>query len=80
MLNATWTILGLTVVCLWSIAWGWRYYRQMKSWKRRATLAEYMLKKIQRDVKADEGHVSVTTEAQLDDVLVDVDTDDKVKA
>jgi len=39
-----------------------------------------MLKKIQGELKEDEGHVSVATEAQLDDVLVDVAADEKVKA
>ena len=67
-------VAGLFLLCFWSAGWGCRYFYQMKEWKRRATMSEYMLKMIHRELKADLGQVSITTEAQLDDVLVDLET------
>jgi hypothetical protein len=68
-----WTVFGLALSCAWSIFWGWRYHRQMKAWKRRAVLAEYLLRQVRADLKARDGNVSVALEAQLDDVLCDMD-------
>lgn len=62
-----------TVVTLWTVFWGYRYHSQMKSWRHRATVAEYMLKKVRDELKVDSGHVAIETEAQIDDVLVDAE-------
>jgi hypothetical protein len=53
-MSATQTIIGLTVCCLWSVAWGWRYHSQMKQCKRRAEWAEYQLKKGQENDRSQE--------------------------
>jgi hypothetical protein len=53
--------IGLTIVGLWSIFWGWRYHSQMKDWKRRATLAEHVLRRVYDDLIAEEDGVREET-------------------
>jgi hypothetical protein len=44
-----WLNLWLTLCCLWSVFWGWRYFRQMQDWKQRAQWAEHQLDKIKKE-------------------------------